>query len=60
MQVVEPTAQKLSVYLVVNTSKVERIFVGETEQRRRVTIGAFALYAIRLVKLTLGRSVVRF
>ncbi len=42
-------------FLAMRISKVGRIFVGETDQRRcrqRMTTRAFALYAIRLVKLT--------
>jgi hypothetical protein len=53
---VEHRAQKLSVYLAVHTSKVRRIFVGETEQSQRMTNGAFALRARTLVKLTPGIS----
>ncbi len=45
--------QKLSVYLSVYTSKVERIFDGETDQCRQMTTGAFTLCARRLVKLKL-------
>jgi hypothetical protein len=41
--VVRRTALKLSVYLAVHTSKVWQIFVGETEQCRRMTTDAFAL-----------------
>jgi hypothetical protein len=44
--------QKLSVYLAVHTSKVWRIFVGETEKCLRMTTSAFVLCARMLVKLT--------
>jgi hypothetical protein len=37
---IELRAQKLIVYQAVHTCKVGQIFVGETEQRQRVTIGA--------------------
>ncbi len=42
----------VEVYLAVHTSKVRQICVGETEQCRKMTTGAFALCARRLVKLT--------
>jgi hypothetical protein len=44
--------QKLSLYLAVHTSKIWRIFVGETEKHLRMIISAFALCARMLVKLT--------
>jgi hypothetical protein len=42
----------------VCTDKVGQSFVGETELRQRIPTGAFAICAIRLVKLTLIRPVI--
>jgi hypothetical protein len=43
-------------FLAVGNCKVRHIFVGETDQRWRVTISALALCAKMLVKLTLDLS----
>ncbi len=48
------TSQKLSVYVALHTSKVEQIFVDETEECQRMTTGAFALRVRGLVKITPG------